>query len=88
MAKRPSKPRATEPGEPGSASQSTRKRTRAPKSAEASDAAQHPVAIPQAQPSADDIRRRAYQRFQERGGSHGAHFDDWLEAEKELKPKK
>ena len=33
----------------------------------------------------DDIRRRAYQRYLERGGNHGQHFDDWLEAEKELK---
>ena len=88
MAKRPSIPKVTEPGDPGAANQSKRKRARAPKAAEAADAAQHPVAIPQAEPSADDIRRRAYQRFQERGGSHGAHFDDWLEAEKELNPKK
>ena len=39
------------------------------------------------EPSADDIRRRAYERYQERGGKHGQHFDDWLEAEKELKRK-
>jgi hypothetical protein len=36
----------------------------------------------------EDIRRRAYQRYQERGGYHGGHFDDWLEAEKELRSKK
>ena len=41
-----------------------------------------------AEPTDDDIRRRAYQRYLERGGNHGQHFDDWLEAEKELKGKK
>ena len=39
-------------------------------------------------PSLDDIRRRAYERYLERGGNHGRHFDDWLEAEKELRSKK
>lgn len=41
-----------------------------------------------AEPSPDEIRRRAYERYQQRGGNHGQHFDDWLEAEKELKSKK
>jgi hypothetical protein len=41
-----------------------------------------------AEPTVDDIRHRAYQRYQERGGNHGRHFDDWLEAEKELRNKK
>jgi hypothetical protein len=40
------------------------------------------------EPSVDDIRRRAFERYLERGGGHGSHFDDWLEAEKELKSKK
>ena len=40
---------------------------------------------PVSEPSADDIRRRAYQRYLERGGGHGMDFDDWLEAERELK---
>jgi len=33
----------------------------------------------------DDIRVRAYHRYLERGGTHGADFDDWVEAEKDLK---
>jgi hypothetical protein len=37
------------------------------------------------QPSEDEIRVRAYERFIERGATHGMAFDDWLEAEKELK---
>ena len=40
------------------------------------------------EPSDDDIRRRAYERYLERGGRHGEHFDDWLEAERELKSQK
>ncbi len=45
-------------------------------------------APPSPEPSLDEIRRRAYERYQERGGNHGRHFDDWLEAEKELRSKK
>jgi len=37
------------------------------------------------EPSEEDIRMRAYQRFLERGGGHGSDFQDWLEAERELK---
>lgn len=39
------------------------------------------------EPSEEDIRRRAYQRYLDRGAAHGADFDDWLEAERELKGK-
>jgi len=37
------------------------------------------------QPTEDDIRTRAYHRYLERGGGHGMEFDDWLEAERELR---
>src|SRR5262245_188142 len=40
------------------------------------------------EPSEADIRLRAYHRYLERGGHHGAHFDDWLAAEHDLKTKK
>jgi Protein of unknown function (DUF2934) len=36
-------------------------------------------------PNEDDIRVRAYHRYLERGAGDGADFDDWLEAEKDLK---
>ena len=36
-------------------------------------------------PTEEDIRLRAYHRYLERGGSHGADFDDWVEAERDLK---
>jgi hypothetical protein len=34
--------------------------------------------------SNERVARRAYQRFEERGGEHGRDIDDWLEAEREL----
>jgi hypothetical protein len=37
------------------------------------------------EPSEEDIRRRAYHRYLERGGGHGMDFQDWLDAERELK---
>jgi hypothetical protein len=37
------------------------------------------------EPTDDDIRMRAYQRYLERGGDHGQDFEDWLVAERELK---
>jgi hypothetical protein len=36
-------------------------------------------------PSEEDIRTRAYHRYLERGGGHGMEFEDWLEAERDLK---
>src|SRR5262245_8316773 len=37
------------------------------------------------EPSEEDIRLRAYHRYLQRGGGDGMDFDDWLEAERELK---
>jgi hypothetical protein len=37
------------------------------------------------EPTEEDIRMRAYHRYLERGGGHGMDFEDWLEAERELK---
>ena len=37
------------------------------------------------EPSEEDIRMRAYHRYLERGGGDGMDFEDWLEAERELK---
>jgi hypothetical protein len=33
----------------------------------------------------EEIRKRAYQIFQARGGGHGQDLDDWLQAERELR---
>ena len=40
------------------------------------------------EPSEEDIRTRAYHRYLERGGAPGSDFDDWLEAERELREKR
>jgi len=40
------------------------------------------------EPTLDDIRRRAYERYLERGGGHGMDFEDWLAAERDLKSRK
>ena len=40
-------------------------------------------------PSDEDIRLRAYHRYLQRGGGpSGDHFNDWIEAEQELRGKK
>lgn len=33
----------------------------------------------------EEIRRRAYQLYEERGGQHGLDQDDWLRAEAEVR---
>ena len=83
MAKRPTaRPKdAAAPAEPKP--KATRARAAKPAAAE-----QNPAGPPAAEPTDEDIRRRAYERYQKRGGNHGQHFDDWLEAEKELRTKK
>ena len=78
MAKRPTvRSNATDQAAPAQPKPRKKKAPAAPQNAPAAS-----------EPSIDDIRRRAYQRYLERGGRHGAHFDDWLEAEKELRTKK
>jgi hypothetical protein len=39
-------------------------------------------------PTETDIRERAYLRYLERGGAGGSDFDDWLEAERELRTRR
>jgi hypothetical protein len=34
--------------------------------------------------TSNDIARLAYQIYEARGRTHGAHLDDWLEAERQL----
>jgi hypothetical protein len=35
-------------------------------------------------PSEDEIARRAYELYLQRGGEHGKDVEDWVRAEKEL----
>jgi DUF2934 family protein len=89
MAKRPTtRSKTTDPAAPQPPKP---KRARSPRAERASAYATETTptdAAPPQEPSVDDIRRRAYERYLERGGNHGRHFDDWLEAEQELRSKK
>lgn len=59
-----------------------------PQASDASkDAANAATHAETAEPSEEDIRVRAYFRYLERGGSHGASHEDWTEAKKDLKSK-
>jgi DUF2934 family protein len=42
-------------------------------------------ASPAAPPAYDDIARRAYELYQQRGAADGQEVDDWLRAEAELR---
>ena len=87
MAKRPtSRPKAVDPEAP--ARPKPRRARATPSGQPPATAADSSATDTAAEPNVDDIRRRAYQRYQERGGNHGRHFDDWLEAEKELRTRK
>jgi hypothetical protein len=39
-------------------------------------------------PTYDEIAEAAYQRYLQRGGADGRDFDDWVEAERELKSRR
>lgn len=43
-----------------------------------------PTQLLASNPTNEDIARRAYELFVERGGQHGGDVDDWLRAEREL----
>ena len=43
-----------------------------------------PEQTPTNRPSHEQIARRAYEIFLSRGGQHGRHMDDWMQAEREL----
>jgi hypothetical protein len=45
------------------------------------------VSVTMTSPTYEQIAEAAYQRYLSRGGSDGRDFDDWLEAERELKSK-
>ena len=89
MAKRPTSTRA-EARDLGTATDQ-RSTARQPGSSTTIDIDREPSNEPMTSESAhdsldeDDIRLRAYQRYLERGGGDGKDFDDWLEAERELK---
>src|SRR5689334_10982118 len=50
-----------------------------PRPSRATDTSVHPSV------SEEQIRRRAYELYVQRGGTHGRHMDDWFRAESELR---
>ena len=50
-----------------------------PRPSRATDTSVHPSV------SEEQIRRRAYELYMQRGGTHGRHMDDWFRAESELR---
>lgn len=67
----------------------TRRRTPPPRAA-AADRPATAAAPEQASqdPTYEQIAEAAYRRYLSRGGSHGRDFDDWLEAERELRSRR
>jgi hypothetical protein len=64
---------------------------RRPKNGNAAPRRRRPAATPTAPPavtppSQTAIAARAYELYLMRGGAHGHDFDDWLAAERELRP--
>jgi len=90
MAKRPNPPR-TEARDTATAT--TPPSSRRPFSSTAIDTdrepgrgTEPPISEPPSQtPDEEEIRVRAYHRYLQRGGAHGNDFEDWLEAERELR---
>jgi hypothetical protein len=85
MAKRPSQSKSSDPAAPTEAKPKRVRRKTSPESSAPSSAESTADDQSTFTPTDEDIRRRAYERYQQRGANHGQHFDDWLEAEKELR---
>jgi len=78
----PRRSRSTPNPQPSQASETS---TAAPVASQDDDDAPLESRSMASEPSEEDIRMRAYHRYLERGGGHGMDFEDWLEAERELK---
>ncbi len=52
---------------------------------QAINAASSPKPLAESRPSDEQIRRRAYEIWQKRGGAHGRDQEDWWQAETELR---
>jgi hypothetical protein len=69
------------PAQPSPPHQRTEKRRQpAPDRSTRGGAALEPRAL-----DADQVARRAYERFEARGGEHGRDQEDWFDAEQELR---
>jgi len=72
------------PAKPAGRTKSRTVRNGKPAAAEAADQ-QGSIAIAASEPSDEDIRRRAYQMYLDRGADHGSDLEDWVRAEQELR---
>lgn len=43
------------------------------------------LGAPEPSLGSDQVARRAYERFEARGGEHGRDLEDWFEAEREVR---
>jgi hypothetical protein len=44
-----------------------------------------PLGLPAIDLNPDEIARRAYELYQQRGGTHGDDWNDWFQAEQQLR---
>lgn len=65
-----------------------RRRTPTTSAPPARDMAADAAAGAPSNPTYEQIAEAAYQRYLSRGGGHGRDFDDWLEAERELRSRR
>ena len=95
MAKRTTRTQTPKPSEPDTEATATpagparpktkRSRTTPDEPVETADDLAASQSATSEAPTEDEIRHRAYHRYLQRGGGDGMDFDDWLEAERELK---
>jgi hypothetical protein len=84
MAKRTSRPKEPETAGDQPVPQTKASTTRAKRG---TPVEAKPVETPY-EPTEDEIRHRAYERYLERGGGDGGDFDDWLHAQQDLRRKR
>jgi Protein of unknown function (DUF2934) len=70
---------ATSALQTSSAAENRAAQNETPRPSRATDTSVHPSV------SEEQIRRRAYELYVQRGGTHGRHMDDWFRAESELR---
>lgn len=49
------------------------------------DAPNKPIAVARPPDVEEEVRKRAYELFQARGGEEGHELEDWLQAEREVR---
>ena len=82
----PARPRSRGPARSSSPSQRSATADAAADRSTSAAGAQVPAG--NSDPTYDEIAEAAYQRYLRRGGADGQDFDDWVEAERELKSRR